>query len=91
MGQDDSCGICGKHYQCCKHYVKEHIPNINGKALCGRKVDKLVMLPKDWEHRSCDPDDICITCMKIYGGVAKYLRILYDEDEDEDDFEIIEE
>jgi len=80
MGQDSSCGICDKHYQDCKHYMKEHIPTDGDRSLCGRKIEKLVMLPKDWEQRDCDPDDICLICMKKYGGVDKYqAKLLGDE------------
>lgn len=80
MGQDDSCGICGKHYKNCNHYLKEHIPTKGDKSLCGKDIAKLVMLPNDWEHMDCDPDDICKICMKKYGGVAKYQNILLEED-----------
>jgi len=80
VGQDNSCGICGKYYQNCSHYLKEHIPTDGDRSLCGRKIEKLVMLPEDWEQRDCDPDDICHTCMAKYGGVEKYQRILLGED-----------
>ena len=76
MGQDTSCGICGKHYQSCQHYVKEHIPTDGVKSLSGRDTSKLDMLLKDWEQRDCDPEDICKICMKKYGGEEKYQRIL---------------
>lgn len=80
MGQDNSCGLCGKYYQNCKHYLKEHIPTEGDKSLCGKNIGKLVMLPKDWEQRDCDPEDICKICMKKYGGVSKYQKILLGED-----------
>lgn len=68
MGQDSSCGICGKHYQECNHYLKEHIPNngSNGKTLCGNKRAKLI-LDTGWENVDLDPDDLCEVCLKIYG------------------------
>jgi hypothetical protein len=58
MGQDTSCGICGKHYQNCKHYVKEHIDNGDGLPLCGGKVaGDYVSFSRD-----SDAEDICNKC-----------------------------
>lgn len=75
MGQDTSCGICGKHYQSCTHYLKEHIPS-KGKSLCGAK--KVILLSNDWENRDIDPEDICKKCLKIHGPI-KNLDIQCDE------------
>jgi len=66
MGQDTSCGICGKHYQDCPHYMKEHIPT-SGKALCGAK--NVILLNDNWEDCDIDTDDICKKCLKIFGPI----------------------
>ena len=70
MGQDSSCDICGKHYQECSHYLKEHIPN-KGKALC--KAKNVILLNDNWEDCDIDPDDICKKCLKIHGPLKSEL------------------
>ena len=59
MGQDESCGICGKHYQGCKHRLKEHFANEFGTPLCGTGGDIYVHLGSD-----TDPDDVWVRCKK---------------------------
>lgn len=82
MGQDSSCGICGEHYQECRHHRKSHLPlsSTNGenpKALCGRK--NVIVEDTDWYKFDIDPDDICKDCAKRDNlFTAKYLT-------DEDD------
>ena len=61
MGQDDSCGICGKHCQMCSHFRKEHISE-QGKARCGAKGD-LILMPHNWKDIDIDPDNICLRCL----------------------------
>lgn len=65
MGQDDSCGVCGKHYQTCQHFMKEHIPTREDRkvSLCGRK--NVLMLEEVWKNIDIDPFDICTTCRKL--------------------------
>lgn len=65
MGQDDSCGICGGHYQSCRHYLKEHIPDEHGLPQCGRNKEKVIVMKPGWREIDIDPDDICGQCLRI--------------------------
>lgn len=58
MGQDNSCGICGRHYQECRHSVKEHLANEEQLPLCGQSGDVIYI------ELGCDndPDNICNKC-----------------------------
>lgn len=76
MGQDDSCGICGKHYQSCKHYLKSHVQKLGTNELyCGRSRRKglgfnLGLVTESENEYDCgaiDPDDFCIDCQKAIG------------------------
>jgi len=64
MCQDDRCGICGKHYQACRHYLKEHIKGKGGGAICG--VIDGILLPDNWKNCDIDPFDICKNCKRLY-------------------------
>jgi hypothetical protein len=87
MGQDTSCGICGKHYQNCKHFIKEHALNPKtNKTFCGKDPKKVVASSTDiksgsWFLESVDPDDLCIKCKKIT-NYDEVMRKLYEEDND---------
>jgi len=71
VGQDDSCGICGKYYQSCRHYVKEHLPYSAGVAFCGRK--KVLVLGDDWFDRDIAEEDLCKDCVRLDPlAAAKY-------------------
>jgi len=69
MGQEDTCGICGEHYQSCSHYCKVHLahPTNPEKTICGRLAIKC-MIEKldDWllpeGHEVFDSDDKCKVC-----------------------------
>ena len=70
MGQDDRCGICGKHYQSCKHYLKIHVlkPLSQVDVFCGRSNSDL--LTEDlgaYNNDSIDPEDFCLQCIKTIG------------------------
>ena len=68
MGQNDSCGLCGKHYQQCSHYLKEHATNPDsGLTFCGRDVRNLISHSIDgqWYIDSIDPMDLCKICRKV--------------------------
>ena len=63
MGQDLSCMICGKYYNECKHYRKEHLPYYDvKKSICGRT--NVCILDTDWYDRDINPNDICKDCAK---------------------------
>lgn len=70
MGQDNSCGICGKHYQSCKHKSKVHVklPS-NPHSYCGmtKHAYKNVILitMNDYAYRDIDKEDICKTCYRM--------------------------
>jgi hypothetical protein len=63
VGQDDSCGICGKSD--CWHLSrwKEHIATLEGKALCRRGLKNPILNSPD---TSVDPDIICGRCKKKF-------------------------
>ena len=65
MGQDNSCGICGKYYQTCCHYVKEHVIKASGGVYCGNKGRLLKISISEFANTDIDPDDICKNCFKI--------------------------
>jgi hypothetical protein len=62
MGMDDGCAFCGKHYQSCKHYVKVHLPNKDGLALCGRK--NCFIDCSDWYLYDIPIEDLCKYCVR---------------------------
>ena len=74
MGQDDSCGICGKHYQTCSHHCKSHLrhPMKPIRTICGRKADS-VLIEEDvqlWVDDGIHPDDLCQVCDAHRGGLG---------------------
>lgn len=73
MGQDDSCGICGKHYQTCKHFLKSHFVGSHF-TLCGASTENYVRIGQD-----VDEEDICKNCQKIISNLAKkdFQQFLY--------------
>ena len=71
MGQDSSCGICGKHYQDCQHFMRTHIrkDSINTKTFCGRYAHKCDISDslEEYDSGDTDPDDFCRNCAKAIG------------------------
>jgi len=71
MGQDDNCGICGKHYQTCRHYVKTHVfsDTQKGFTFCGRQTSKGLVGESmtGYDHVDTDPDDYCQLCQTSIG------------------------
>jgi hypothetical protein len=65
MGQENTCGICGKYYQACRHYMKLHLPDKNGNPLCGRKIESVIVEDKNWKNRDIDPYDFCKSCLNL--------------------------
>ena len=67
MGSDESCGICGKHYQSCPHFLKEHIERDDekGKALCGR-INVIMTDMELVKDSAVDPYNLCNSCIKSY-------------------------
>lgn len=69
MGQDDSCGICGEHYQTCEHACKEHLVNSISEPLCGTPAKNLLyanlLIDMDLEG------DLCQRCKKAWMKLAK--------------------
>jgi hypothetical protein len=64
MWQDDRCGICGNHYQSCKHYLKAHLlSTYNTITLCGKVKDRSAYIVFS---EGTDPDDLCRTCLKSF-------------------------
>ena len=61
----NNCGICGKYYKICRHYCKEHIPDLKNKntAICGRK--NVILLNENWSDIDMDPNDVCKHCAKL--------------------------
>ncbi len=77
MGQDDSCGICGKNYQSCKHFRKSHLkhPEDSLRTVCGRHApDCVIEDPFEWlkdeGFSNFDHFNKCLTCDKHAGGVG---------------------
>lgn len=70
MGQDSSCGICSKHYQDCRHYLKVHVTKGNNSdhTFCGRKANSVVIADQaEYDDVDTDPDDYCKKCVKAIG------------------------
>jgi hypothetical protein len=68
MGQDDSCGVCGKHYQACNHHRKEHIMNEKaGHIFCSySKKNPVVVDMAVFKEATIDPGDLCLRCVRAY-------------------------
>ena len=64
MGQDDSCGICGKadcwHLNQKEHLAYVHEPSKQKAAVCGQRGAILFD-----EGTDVDPDRVCRRCRKI--------------------------
>lgn len=66
MGQDDSCGICGKHYQTCGHGGKLHLIKDEAWTMCGLNHHLVPSESRDdWDNRDTDPEDKCKNCLKV--------------------------
>jgi hypothetical protein len=71
MGMDTSCGICGKHYQSCQHFIKIHAINPETmKTFCGKSRHRVIaedidVVDGNWFLDSVDPDDLCNICKKL--------------------------
>ena len=82
MGQDDSCGICGRHYQSCRHAVKEHLKREPRAAttLCGRRADRVLVGSQDiWREAGVSPDDKCLRCHRTFLKTGGYVGSPYED------------
>lgn len=65
MGQDDSCGICGEHYQTCVHYRKLHISDTQFGTFCFRDNAAVTTENlKTYKENDVDPHDWCKACVR---------------------------